>query len=414
MRRWRGILSLGAALGAWAATRCQPERTEFKDSLQPIPRKGGLSTEEFWLQHVLPGIPVIIETDDGEGSNLPAWNETAVVELCGDRRLSALSTAASSTVDTIKARSPGMYTFLSLLLWVITGQGCDEWMQQRLDFTLREFSQRRARKSRHGIAGGHDIDHTDGSVCVPAWVWWVTRTSDKAAELLEMLRVMLGPPYIADTPVSRLCPELEQEMATGGLGTVAQMYRAVQPYTTRTFLQEKLGELRGTPLSDAEKAQTDPHDGPHLFWGDSGSSIYPLHRDHPYSDVGWGAGIDTDNMQHILTGCKEIVLLHNASEAVKRSRVVGTQMFRLNLFDAPAPTSAWPGQSAWYGVARAGELVYWPGSALHHVRVACDDTLTVNMRPWKHSVAQELAMRMGVHQAADALFAEDSGEGTKH
>ncbi|CAJ1420384.1 unnamed protein product, partial [Effrenium voratum] len=116
-----------------------------------------------------------------------------------------------------------------------------------------------------------------------------------------------------------------------------------------------------------------------LFYGGPKSYSYPLHRDLPDGDV----------LCVLHSGCKDVVMLKPESRKhLARLKVPGQFTWAYDFFT----DSNVSGVKGWAGTLRKGELLYMPGEMLHHIRNSCRQSLAICRRPWRASVARDVAL----------------------
>lgn len=345
-------------------------------------RASNLSHGEFWRRFVLSGVPVVLELE-----RPIAFDSRAVARECGGQVVDVVN---KNLVLNLLRASWLQHASINLFLVPALGQRIWNWAEHRQHVTLGAFQRwvdasDAELQAKCGAATGGPCD---GSLWIPRALRWLSPHSASAGQLLEFVRVILSPPYVSDMPLRFLCPEDATGLAAGAQAARAMeegVNEAVGKWAVPTWLMD---EFHSAGISTTDVILPDWLKGPFVFWGGIGAYAYPLHTDLANGDR--PDGVDAHNLQVLLSGCKEVVLVREDEllSTTAARRPPNTNYFMLSAFDAPAPSASAHGPIGWHGRVAAGEILYFPGDLAHQVRVACANTVAVNFRPWRHTAVQ--------------------------
>lgn len=171
-------------------------------------------------------------------------------------------------------------------------------------------------------------------------------------------------------PREEICPELRPD---------AELTK----YETHVLERLKGHKAKWKTLEEIREVGLRHESEARAFYGGPKSYSYPLHRDLPDGDV----------LCVLHSGCKDVVMLQpHARRQMARLKVPGFDSisqftWAYDFFSQPPiPVDGWA------GTLRAGELLYMPGEMLHHLRNSCRHSFTICRRPWRASMARDVAL----------------------
>ena len=186
---------------SFVAAVCAVVLTFSPDSLPRAPllpvrrvHESDMTLERFIEEHVVKGIPLVIEGGEPRGAPTPE----EIVAKCGQRVISPLS---QTTASFVKNAAPTLRTILGVLLRVCgEAGGLQGWMTRREPRSVSGFAQELAsRASAHRRLSSRWL----------AWLRYISQLGVPAIArgYLDLLDIALSPTYLADIAPEGICKE---------------------------------------------------------------------------------------------------------------------------------------------------------------------------------------------------------------
>lgn len=362
------LAAVGALAAAIAPFGARSADIGFRHALRPLPRApwGALRNKTLLAMHLQGSVPLLLEqatpprqreggADGGRAASGlrgggQAWDERAVLDVCGARPAETVARGVKRVLSTIHG---DLLQLVNVLLAMLASNSVEGMLRGAGGITVAEFARIRLETELAQRA----LDRM-----------WLLRVLGSIFPVVRKLHKVsppvLGPPHISDSRVANWCPEL---LEPGGV----------------------LHGLLASQLDDVGDTRPPGGSSMDFSWGAMGSCPFPLHRNGPTEH----------NFMHLLKGCREVVVLRSdVLPPEVRAASWSHRDYVFDAFDSASPAEAPPpltgelGGNAeawgWHGHLRPGEVLYWPGESLHQVRNVCPDTVGVEIRePWSSEPA---------------------------
>lgn len=333
------IVAIAVAIYPNIFPKSIPDRYDELLPLHQIDRilESQLNNTTFY-SYIEHGIPLIIVRDvTGKGDkwkNLPM----KLVSNCGNMTLSAIPKALRVV---LKSLNPWQFYLYAMVIKLAINVDLSQWIDEREEVTLEEAK----------FAAAYSGVEEEVKVEKRA----TSTDNDRAGEILpksisRMLTILTLPMYMAydwSRNTARNCG-IPFQRTSAETGVLKEL--------------EARGHL--TILRFANPMIS-------IFWGGTGTTVYPLHLDFNDNDV----------MIDVYEGCKELVIVHPDERhyLTKLSYPRGAMIWLDDFFDHGRPASM---EKIWRGVVHSGETIFFPSDSIHEARNQCPNTLSICTRPW--------------------------------
>jgi hypothetical protein len=307
-------------------------------TLTSMPRINASDSKALW-RHVTRRTPAILVLSPSAKKSLPAWNETAFLDLCGSTQVSLVSEpirlGLKSYRDHVSGTNVHRLIFLALEQFAFGWGGLEGFLDTRRRISMRDFTHKmRSSNPFSGIFHG-----------------MMTRFAPRRlAPLVDALNMLGSTMYLGDEAIFKDCPALHSiEPANSTALTAAQKLLNAQVAAVT-----KIAKRRHN-VAIAEHAPSPPAPVS-FFWGPDGSQLYPLHKDNA----------DSDTLTLVLHGSKKAVVVR-PFDGIKSYQIHGTKAYGLDVFEDRRGRDVGK-VDGWVGEVRAGEMLFLPTTALHAVK----------------------------------------------
>ncbi|CAK9075799.1 unnamed protein product [Durusdinium trenchii] len=327
-------------------------------ALTEIPRRNrsGLTEEEFYQEHVLKGIPLLLFLDEP----MPALD--VFLSACADRKLNLLSKQQADVLQDLLDEELPLWQWLvsNFVLLLTTGSTARRWAQLR-QATATELFEGPAAASFRGPPAAVRLLHT-----VAAFL-----DNKLLLHLSAVAKLISQPVYLADKVLDDICPALRP-------------HAELSSYEQHAFERLQNRKVPWQTLQGIEDIGLRHESDARVFYGGPKSYSYPLHRDLPDEDV----------LCVLHSGCKDVVMLPPAARRrLERLQVPGARRRPFTwAYDFFSDSPLKHLKQGWAGTLRPGELLYMPGEMLHHIRNSCKHSFTICRRPWRATMARDVAL----------------------